>query len=106
MHRVITAGFLFYLGFGHMNDAAEFALVFPRVIGGCAGFLLLLGLWTPICGTSIAVAEVWIALALSDHSGVPILLAASGATLAMIGPGAWSVDARLFGRKHFEIQQR
>jgi len=22
-------------------------------------------------------------------------------TLALIGPGAWSIDARLYGRKHF-----
>ncbi len=27
------------------------------------------------------------------------MLAAFGGTLAMIGPGAWSIDARLFGRK-------
>jgi putative oxidoreductase len=33
-------------------------------------------------------------------------LATLGATLAMIGPGAWSIDAHLFGRKHFEIRQR
>jgi hypothetical protein len=25
-----------------------------------------------------------------------------GGTAAMIGPGAWSIDARLFGRKHIE----
>jgi hypothetical protein len=30
------------------------------------------------------------------------MLAILGASLAMIGPGAWSVDARLFGRKHIE----
>jgi putative oxidoreductase len=29
-------------------------------------------------------------------------VATLGATLAMIGPGAWSIDAQLFGRKHFE----
>ena len=33
---------------------------------------------------------------------VPLTLAILGATLAMIGPGAWSIDARLFGRKHIE----
>jgi putative oxidoreductase len=33
-------------------------------------------------------------------------LATSGATLAMTGPGAWSMDARLFGRKHFEFPER
>jgi len=38
--------------------------------------------------------------------GFPIVLATLGATVAMIGPGAWSIDAHLFGRKHFEIPQR
>jgi putative oxidoreductase len=27
-----------------------------------------------------------------------------GAVLAMVGPGAWSIDARLYGRKRIEIQ--
>ena len=31
------------------------------------------------------------------------LLGALGAALAMLGPGAWSVDARLFGRKRIQI---
>jgi hypothetical protein len=30
-------------------------------------------------------------------------LAILGAGLAMIGPGAWSVDARLFGRKRIDL---
>jgi hypothetical protein len=30
---------------------------------------------------------------------VPIMQAVLGAILAMVGPGAWSIDARLFGRK-------
>jgi len=29
-----------------------------------------------------------------------------GAALAMVGPGAWSIDARLFGRKHIVIPER
>jgi hypothetical protein len=28
------------------------------------------------------------------------------AAVAMLGPGAWSVDARLFGRRRFEINGR
>ena len=33
---------------------------------------------------------------------MPLALAVLGASLAMIGPGAWSLDARLFGRKQIE----
>jgi hypothetical protein len=54
----------------------------------------------------VAVVEVWIAFSCAGGDGLPIMLATSGATLAMIGPGAWSIDARLFGRKHFEIRER
>jgi hypothetical protein len=53
----------------------------------------------------IAVVEVWVGYS-GAGGGIPITLATLGATLAMIGPGAWSIDARLFGRKHFEIPER
>jgi hypothetical protein len=33
---------------------------------------------------------------------LPAILGVLGATLAMIGPGAWSLDAWLFGRKHID----
>ena len=106
LQRVVAATFLFCSGFRHLKEASQFSLVFPHVIGAGAGILLLLGLWTPICGTLITVVEGWIAFSTTGGSGIPIILAILGATLAMIGPGAWSIDARLFGRKHFEIPER
>jgi uncharacterized membrane protein YphA (DoxX/SURF4 family) len=35
-----------------------------------------------------------------------IALAVLVAGVAMLGPGAWSVEARLFGRKRFEFTRR
>jgi hypothetical protein len=32
------------------------------------------------------------------------LLGALGLSLSMIGPGAWSIDARLFGRKQIDFR--
>ena len=61
---------------------------------------LLVGLWTPIMGTVIGVTEIWVALNHLSEPWIPIVMATLGATAAMIGPGAWSIDARLFGRKH------
>jgi len=77
-----------------------------HIIAAGAGTLLLLGLWTPVCATGIAAIEVWIACSYTCVDGFPILLAAFSVTLAMTGPGARSIDARLFGRKHFEIPHR
>ncbi|MGB8916381.1 MAG: hypothetical protein WCC89_05950 [Candidatus Sulfotelmatobacter sp.] len=64
--------------------------------------LLLLGLWTPLAGTTIAIVEVWILLARVGNPLVAIMLLSLGATVAMIGPGVWSIDAQLYGRKHIE----
>jgi hypothetical protein len=50
----------------------------------------------------IAVIELWVALNHAADPWIPIILATFGGTAAMIGPGAWSIDARLFGRKHIE----
>jgi hypothetical protein len=104
--RAGTAAGLFCSAFRHKSEAAQIALILPHVIGAGAGVLLLLGLWTPISGMLIVVIEVWVAFSSAGAGANPIMLAISGASLAMIGPGAWSIDCRLFGRKHFEIPER
>lgn len=71
-----------------------------------AGLLLLAGLWTPVSGMLAAILELWIAFSGAEPLRVALLLAALGAALAMLGPGAWSVDARLFGRRRIEILYR
>ena len=68
------------------------------------GSLLLAGLWTPLAGALQAIIEVWIAFSHGGGGGVHILLAALGVSLVTLGPGAWSVDARLFGRKRIDIR--
>ena len=77
------------------------AVAAPQVIGALAGLLLIAGLWTPAAGIVAACAEAWVALSSPAHAGIPVGLAVLGVTLALIGPGEWSVDARLYGRKHF-----
>jgi putative oxidoreductase len=37
---------------------------------------------------------------------IHIFLAVLAAGVAMLGPGAWSIDARLFGRKRFRMADR
>ncbi|MGD0648876.1 MAG: hypothetical protein ABR971_12885 [Acidobacteriaceae bacterium] len=68
-----------------------------------AGLLLLAGLWTPIAGAMVAFLELWKALSQPVDPWTHILLGTVGAALAFIGPGAWSVDARLFGWKRIDI---
>ena len=62
--------------------------------------MLIAGFWTPIAGVVVAVIEASLAfMSPPANAGVPLFLATLGATLAMIGPGTWSVDALIFGRK-------
>jgi uncharacterized membrane protein YphA (DoxX/SURF4 family) len=74
-----------------------------QIIAASAGIFLLAGLWTPIAGALLAVSDIWIALAGTAHLRSSILLATIGAAIAVLGPGAWSIDAFLFGRKRLDI---
>ncbi len=89
--------------------SAEGIAVSRELIGAAAGVFLLVGLWTPIVGALAAFDEAWIALAFFSLSGDwkwdRIFLSVVAASLAMLGPGAWSIDARLFGRKRFDIDR-
>lgn len=76
--------------------AAQFAMI-------AVGILLLAGLWTPVVAILQTIIEVWFVFAQSGEPSIHYLLAALGISLAMLGPGAWSIDARLFGRKRIEI---
>jgi len=80
--------------------------LYARFIAIAVGSLLLAGLWTPVAGALQAIVEVWAIFARSAAPGMHVLLAALGVSLAMLGPGAWSMDARLFGRKRIDIPSR
>lgn len=100
LQRILTATLLVHLGFIELTSAAFSLSTVPQLAAAAAGLFLLVGLWTPFVGVLMAVIEVWIALTHTSDLWMPIVLATLGITAAMIGPGAWSVDARLFGRKH------
>ena len=85
-----------------MAAAHQVELEAAKILGAALGILLLAGLWTPVAGAVTAVVEAWIAFSNPGKLWMPLALAVLGASLAMIGPGAWSLDARLFGRKQIE----
>lgn len=102
LQRLLIAIGLLYFGTRDFGQAHYSSLNVLQVIGAGTGILLLLGLWTPIAGTLVALIELFVVFLHTALPGIHLALATLGATLAMIGPGAWSIDARLFGRKHFE----
>ncbi len=103
--RLVTGAALIHYESAHLLAAPQFVPIIPQIIGAGAGILLLVGLWTPVAGAVVAIVEVWIGLTRPGDPWIPSVLAVIGATLAMVGPGAWSVDARLFGRKYIDIRE-
>ena len=76
------------------------------VLLAAAATLLIIGLFTPIVGTLVALIESCRLLITPADRLVYLLVAAFGAALAMLGPGLWSIDARLFGWKRIEPTPR
>jgi putative oxidoreductase len=108
--RLLTGAALIHFGTVGLRDAPPFPTVVLQITGIGAGILLLIGLWTPVAGALAAIVKLSIAFSQHfPHSGdpwIPIVQGVLGAVLAMVGPGAWSIDARLFGRKHIDIPER
>ena len=100
IQRFVLGTTLLLHGAALLKSFATIGQAMPELVGSVLGLFILAGLWTPAMGTLVAAVEVWIALTGTGDESVAILLAALGGTLAIIGPGAWSIDARLFGRKH------
>jgi putative oxidoreductase len=102
---------LIYLGISRLLGAlGQPIAVACYLIESAAGTFLLAGLWTPVMGALIAIDELWIAFSINssqpDSRLIHIFLAVLTAGVAMLGPGAWSIDARLFGRKRFTMADR
>jgi putative oxidoreductase len=106
--RLVTGAAMIHFGISAMRDEAAWATIVLPIVCIAPGIALILGLFTPIAGVLAAVVKVGIAIArFSSHSGDPWIilgLATLAAALAMIGPGAWSIDARRFGRKHIRLR--
>lgn len=88
---------------GHLS----IGLLTVGALGAISGIFLLSGLWTPITGVLAALVEI--SAASFSHPHDPwtyIFLGTLGVSLALLGPGAYSVDARLFGWKRIDIPER
>src|SRR5262249_51389837 len=106
IQRLLVGLTLVYIDFACLSATPVCAVAVSNSIGAVAGLLLIAGLWTPLAGILIAGAEGRIALSGAGNAGFCVVVGVVGLTLAMIGPGAWSVDALLYGRNHIAFPQR
>ena len=80
------------------------ALILPALGEALTGTLLLVGLATPLVAILVCVLQLGMLLVTPGTIALHLLLAAIGVCITVMGPGSWSIDARLFGRRRVDIQ--
>ena len=100
---------LLYLAAADLSSPSEAVMLVQDLTAATCGIFLLAGLWTPLVGTLVGLDEVWIAFLhhppQQERTWIHIFMSLLAVSIAMLGPGAWSIDARLFGRKRFDIDR-
>ena len=100
-----------------IHDGAQFLGGWPNLsasliasISFAAGLCLLLGVFTPVVSLIVAVGIVgYHVVGMTAPNGfgpsgfVVLRLAALALVIAFVGPGAFSFDARIFGRREIRI---
>ena len=100
--RLCAGGQLILERLQHTFNLASWTALGLGFVQLLTGSLLILGWWTP--AASACAALLGIGLALSDNRWeLHIAQAGIALSLLALGPGAWSIDARLYGRKHIDI---
>ena len=89
-----------------LENIPTFGPGFFQLLIATGGLLLIAGLWTPVVASAMALLEVWRIISRRGDLSSDILLFALALAIALLGPGGWSVDARLFGWKRIEIETR
>ena len=101
--RLFAGVALIHSGMIHTGAEPPFLMDGLRMLSIAAGALLMAGFLTPVVGALAAVAQGCIAVSQLGDPWSSVALATLAAALAMIGPGAWSLDARRFGRKRIKV---
>ena len=101
LQRILTALLLIRVGVLVSPGTPTGHWMIPQLIGSLAGIFLIAGLWTPIVGALVSGLQLWVVVTRTGDLWASVTLFTLGCTIAMIGPGAWSLDARIFGRKRF-----
>lgn len=86
-----------------LENTPTFGTGFFQLFIAATGLLLIAGLWTPVGAAVMVFLELWRIISRHGDPPTDILLCTLALAIALLGPGAWSVDARLFGWKRIEI---
>lgn len=90
-----------------VDASARWSLGSGPIINGfvvAVGLCLFIGFLTPFCAVIACLVELALLVITGGPNGVQLGMSAlTAGAAAMLGPGAYSVDARIFGRKLITI---
>ena len=101
--RIVSAIPMFLDCLSMLSDGSASTAAWLRLSGLLPATAVLLGLWTPFTALLLAVVELWLALSTAGCFHLHLTRAAIGLALVALGPGAWSLDSRRYGRKRIEL---
>jgi putative oxidoreductase len=101
--RLATSSSLLYRAVIEWQGSTSNLPTVVSLMEGISALFLLIGLATPFWGVGVAAIEVFRAYCEPDDLMMHALLAMLGASLALLGPGATSFDARIFGWRRIDV---
>ena len=102
--RLVAGTSLIIDGLRNLQSGFSPQLLIVALLAISDGGLLVLGLWTPVAGFVVFLVSGWEILFRHYDAYPGILLSSMGIAIALVGPGAQSVDARLFGWKRIDLE--
>jgi uncharacterized membrane protein YphA (DoxX/SURF4 family) len=102
--RLVAAAPLLQQSIAFICGLSHPSVLALELVALASAVLLALGFCTPLAALLQVAVEAWLAIHAGRLFGEHSLLAAIGISLTMLGPGAWSIDAHLFGRKRIDFR--
>lgn len=103
--RIVAGTALIIDGIMKIQAGAPVSAISIGILAIGDGAMLVAGLWTSFAGV-LAVVVSAVDIFFRHQNPCPgILLMAMGAGLALVGPGALSIDARTFGLKKIDLEK-
>jgi putative oxidoreductase len=104
--RVAAGSSLVARAINVLANTPTFGTGFFQLFIATTGLLLIAGLWTPVGAAVMVLLELWRVVSRHGDPASDIQLCTLALAIALLGPGAWSVDARLFGWKRIDVDIR
>src|ERR1700758_651435 len=101
--RIACAFPLIFDGLSILSGGSGSIPIWLRLVGFLPAVLLLLGLYTPVAAVLQMLVELSLTLPMPSAAALHLTRAVIGVALMGLGPGAWSLDSRLYGRKRIEL---